>query len=187
LIRLAGGGTTFEAAEANDRNWIGTELYDCAYVEQRLQHRFEISVGRKPRFNYEVLFNHENRRHPVLRGSSGQGMSTRLADRFLEIQQVILDTKIYLEETSEANGAAVIREAVDAAFSKATDWKQIKSGGVDWSKQRRYNQSFAARVGVAIQVSARSDLLIRDVVHPRNNLQKAEIDIGVIIVPDDRM
>jgi len=62
-----------------------------------------------------------------------------LADLFLEIQQVILDTKIYLEETSEANGAAVIREAVDAAFSKATDWKQIKSGGVDWSKQRRYN------------------------------------------------
>jgi hypothetical protein len=29
--------------------------------------------------------------------------------------------------------------------------------------------------------------LIRDVVHLRNSLQQAEIDVGVIVVPDDRM
>jgi len=30
-------------------------------------------------------------------------------------------------------------------------------------------------------------LLIRDIVHLRNSLQSAEIDIGVIVVPDDRL
>ena len=30
-------------------------------------------------------------------------------------------------------------------------------------------------------------MLIRDVVHLRNSLQKAEIDAGVIVVPSDRM
>lgn len=30
-------------------------------------------------------------------------------------------------------------------------------------------------------------MLIRDIVHLRNSLQSAEIDIGVIVVPDDRL
>ena len=53
-------------------------------------------------------------------------------------------------------------------------------------KRIRYNQTFLARLGVEIQVSARSDLLIRDVVHLRNSLQESAIDVGVIVVPDDR-
>ena len=92
-----------------------------------------------------------------------------------------------LEETAKANGAAGIREALDASFAALEDWVGIKAGGIDWVKRVRYNQSFLARLGVEIQVSARSDLLIRDVVHLRNSLQKAEIDVGAIVVPDDRM
>lgn len=92
-----------------------------------------------------------------------------------------------LQETAKANGAAGIREALDSSFAAAEDWVGIKSGGIDWIKRMRYNQTFLARLGVEIQVSARSDLLIRDVVHLRNSLQKAEIDVGVIVVPDDRM
>jgi hypothetical protein len=42
-------------------------------------------------------------------------------------------------------------------------------------------------MGVEIQVSARSDMLIRDIVHLRNSLQQGEIDIGVIVVPSDRL
>ena len=38
---------------------------------------------------------------------------------------------------------------------------------------------------VEIQVSGRSDLLARDIVHIRNNLQDSHIDIGVIVVPSD--
>jgi len=87
----------------------------------------------------------------------------------------------------KANGAAAIREALDDSFGKGQDWVGIKAGGIDWIKRVRFNQTFLARLGVEIQVSARSDLLIRDVVHLRNSLQQAEIDVGVIVVPDDRM
>jgi len=110
-----------------------------------------------------------------------------LADLFLELQEIILQTPIVLEESREANGAAAIREALDKSFSAGKDWVGIKAGGVDWVKRVRYNQTFLARLGVEVQVSARSDLLIRDVVHLRNSLQKADIDVGVIVVPDDRM
>jgi hypothetical protein len=110
-----------------------------------------------------------------------------LADLFLELHDIVLATPIVLEEKSQANGAAAIREALDARFQSAQDWVGIKAGGIDWIKRVRYNQTFLARLGVEIQVSARSDLLIRDVVHLRNSLQRAEIDVGVIVVPDDRM
>lgn len=39
--------------------------------------------------------------------------------------------------------------------------------------------------GVEIQVSGRSDLLARDIVHIRNNLQDSHIDVGAIVVPSD--
>jgi hypothetical protein len=110
-----------------------------------------------------------------------------LADLFLELHEIILSTPIVLEESAKANGAAGIREALDRTFAAGQDWIGIKAGGIDWIKRVRYNQTFLARLGVEIQVSARSDLLIRDVVHLRNSLQKAEIDVGVIVVPDDRM
>lgn len=110
-----------------------------------------------------------------------------MADLFLEVQQIIFETAISLLEESEANGAAAVREALDASFDKTKTWKQTKTGGVDWAKQHRYNSKFVTQLGVEIQVSARSDLLIRDIVHLRNSLQEGQIDVGVIIVPDDRM
>jgi len=42
-------------------------------------------------------------------------------------------------------------------------------------------------MGVEVQVSARSDLLIRDIVHLRNDIQSGKIDVGIIVVPDDRL
>lgn len=36
-----------------------------------------------------------------------------------------------------------------------------------------------------IQVSGRSDLLARDIIHIRNSLQDSNIDVGVIVVPSD--
>jgi hypothetical protein len=110
-----------------------------------------------------------------------------LADLFLELQQIIFDTPIEVIEEREGNGSAVIREALDAKFKSGLDWKQSKTGGIDWIKRVRYNASILARLGVEIQVSARSDLIIRDLVHLRNSLQKSEIDVGVIVLPSDRL
>jgi hypothetical protein len=109
-----------------------------------------------------------------------------LADLFLELQQIVFDTTIEIQEERDANGAAVIREALDTRFTVGSDWVKTASGGVDWIKRIRYNSTFMARLGVEIQVSARSDLLIRDIVHLRNSLQEGHIDVGAIVVPSDR-
>ena len=78
-----------------------------------------------------------------------------LADLFLELQEIILGTRIVLEESAEANGAAGIREALDQSFKAAQDWIGIKSGGVDWVKRVRYNQTFLGYcLGVEIQVGS---------------------------------
>lgn len=75
---------------------------------------------------------------------------------------------------------------IDEKFGQYEDWVQSKSGDIDWVKRFRYNQTIVSRIGVEIQVSGRSDLLARDIVHIRNNLQDSHIDVGVIVVPADQ-
>jgi hypothetical protein len=93
------------------------------------------------------------------------------------------DVRVFPEK--QKNGAGVIRELIDASFTKFPEWEQKKSGDIDWIKRIRYNQTIVSRIGVEIQVSGRSDLLARDIVHIRNGLQDSYIDIGVIVVPSD--
>lgn len=120
-------------------------------------------------------------------GSRDKVCRLGLSALFLELQQILLETDIRLFETKDANGAAVIRKELDDGFGAAGEWKKQTTGGIDWIKRIRYNNSIISRIGVEIQVSARSDLLIRDVVHLRNSLQAGEIDVGIIVVPDDRL
>jgi hypothetical protein len=42
-------------------------------------------------------------------------------------------------------------------------------------------------VGVEIQVSARSDLLVMDMIHLNAAFRAGRLDVGVIIVPSDRL
>jgi hypothetical protein len=88
-------------------------------------------------------------------------------------------------DKKQANGTGVVREMIDAKFGEYTEWVQSKSGDIDWVKQFRYNQTIVSRIGVEIQVSGRSELLSRDIVHIRNNPQDSHIDVGVIVVPSD--
>lgn len=110
-----------------------------------------------------------------------------LADLYLQLQEIILSTRINLTEQRQANGAAVIREAIDAGFVAAGQWTKTASGGIDWVKRFRYNETLMARLGVEIQVSARSDMVIRDIVHIRKSLQDGVIDVGVMVLPNPRL
>lgn len=74
---------------------------------------------------------------------------------------------------------------IDARFGAFEGWIQAKTGDIDWVKRFRYNHTIVSRIGVEIQVSGRSDLLARDIVHIRNSLQDSKIDVGVIVVPSD--
>lgn len=106
---------------------------------------------------------------------------------YLEVQQIIFETEILALEKKQANGAAVIRERLDAAFKSKGEWVPNKSDDVDWIKNFRYNETFLSRLGVEIQVPSRSDQLTRDLVHLRNSLREGKIDAGVVIVPSDRL
>lgn len=108
-----------------------------------------------------------------------------LAHIFLELQEILLSTEIHVLDKKQANGAARVRELIDAQFREREDWVQAKVGDVDWTKKIRYNESVLSRLGVEVQVSGRSDLLARDIVHIRNNLQDSRMDVGVIVVPSD--
>lgn len=108
-----------------------------------------------------------------------------LSHLFLELQEILINTEIYVLNKKQANSAGVVREFIDNGFLQETEWEQKKTGGIDWIKRMRYNNSIVSRIGVEIQVSGRSDLLARDIVHIRNYLQDGNIDIGVIVVPSD--
>lgn len=65
---FGGGGSTFQAAETLHRNWIGSELYDCAAIKSRFSERLPLSLRREPSFDYRVLFtDNENNRRSLLR------------------------------------------------------------------------------------------------------------------------
>jgi site-specific DNA-methyltransferase (adenine-specific) len=53
---FGGGGSTFQAAEANIRNWVGVELYDCEHIKNRLIDNFDQAVGEQPHFDLASLW-----------------------------------------------------------------------------------------------------------------------------------
>ncbi len=110
-----------------------------------------------------------------------------LADLFVELQDILLSTDVRLREEKDANGAGILRRLIDAAFEARGGWEKTASGGVDWIKKLRYNQTYLVRIGVELQVSARSDMLIRDIVHLRNCIDEGLIEVGIVVVPDDRL
>lgn len=110
-----------------------------------------------------------------------------LAELLFELQDLLLSVDVRLKEEKDANGAAALRRMIDAAFEARGGWEKTSTGGVDWTKKLRYNQTILVRLGVELQVSARSDMLIRDVVHLRNSIDEGLIDVGVVVVPDDRL
>jgi hypothetical protein len=104
---------------------------------------------------------------------------------FEEVIKLLEETELFLLEEKDSNSGAVVRERIDAALQQAEGWTKVQSGDVDWRKSRKINGSEVA-IGVEVQVSARSDLVVIDIMHLRDALEKGAIDVGVIIVPSDK-
>lgn len=56
---FGGGGSTYQAAQKNNRYWIGSELYDCKHIKKRLTEEFPISIGLQPDKNLFEVFKEE--------------------------------------------------------------------------------------------------------------------------------
>lgn len=65
LDPFGGGGTSYHAAEKNHRNWIGIELYDCAYIKNRLDLQFPDSVNEPPVFNLKNIYIPQRTMQPI--------------------------------------------------------------------------------------------------------------------------
>lgn len=52
---FGGGGSTYQAAQKLNRNWIGVELFDCHHIKKRMEDEFGLFLGREPRFNLESI------------------------------------------------------------------------------------------------------------------------------------
>lgn len=109
-----------------------------------------------------------------------------LSPLFNEVRQIITNFQLLLKEETDANGGAAVRKMLDDQFEQAGGWTKRKAGGVDWIKCKVVNGTKIC-LGVEVQFSARSDLLVIDIIHLRKALTLGEIDVGVIVVPNDRL
>lgn len=101
----------------------------------------------------------------------------------MEAQETLVAFTLLVEEKKHANGTRGIRRNIDHAFDVVGGWTKLVSGGVDWTKQSKRG----ATIGVEVQVSGRSDMLAVDIMHLKEQIEKGEIDVGIIVVPDDKL
>jgi hypothetical protein len=103
-----------------------------------------------------------------------------------EIKRVIEGFELLVKEQTDANGGAAVRKLLDTSFQEIGGWAKKVTGDIDWIKCHRVNGTNVC-VGVEVQVSARSDLLVVDMIHLTAAFREGRIDVGVIIVPSDKL
>ena len=108
------------------------------------------------------------------------GLSSILED----LRTILTKFPLQVEEKRDANGGAAVRRLIDERFPKA--WKNVAAGDVDWTRCHTINGTRVC-IGVEIQMSARSDLLVVDVIHLRGAIERGDIDVGVLVVPSDKL
>lgn len=91
-----------------------------------------------------------------------------------------------MKETTDANGGAAVRKLIDQQFEAAGGWTRKASGDIDWTKCQKSGRTTVC-IGVEVQVSARSDLLVVDMIHLTEAFRDGRLDLGVVVVPSDRL
>lgn len=100
-----------------------------------------------------------------------------------EVTSTLASFQLLIEERKHANGTREMRRAIDAGFDAIGGWTKLTVGGVDWTK----SNAIGASVGVEVQVSGRSDMLAVDIMHLKEKIVAGELDVGMIVVPDDTL
>ena len=76
-----------------------------------------------------------------------------------EIRGIVTGFPLLVKEATDANGGAAVRKLLDQRFDIPTGWTKKQTGDVDWSKCLSLDGARVC-IGVEIQFSARSDLVI---------------------------
>jgi hypothetical protein len=109
-----------------------------------------------------------------------------LSPLWQELEGILTDFKLNVKEERDANGGAHIREEIDRRFDSAGGWRKTQAGGVDWVKCMDRNGTRVC-LAVEVQFSGRSDMLIVDVTHLRSEIESGSVDVGVIVVPSNKL
>jgi hypothetical protein len=94
--------------------------------------------------------------------------------------------QLLVKEKKDSNGGAAVRKLVDEQFDRLGGWTKKVSGDMDWIKCKVVNGTSVC-IGVEVQVSARSDLLVMDMIHLNAAFREGRIDVGMVIVPSDKL
>lgn len=103
-----------------------------------------------------------------------------------EIKSIVSGFELRVKESVDANGGAAVRKMIDSVFETRGGWSKKAAGEIDWFKCKVVNGTKVC-VGVEVQVSARSDLLVVDMIHLAAAFREGRLDVGVVIVPSDRL
>lgn len=103
-----------------------------------------------------------------------------------EIKEIVTGFKLLVQEKTDANGGAAVRKLLDARFEQFGGWTKKVAGDIDWTKCKVVNGTKVC-VGVEVQVSARSDLLVVDMIHLTAAFRDGRLDVGIVIVPSDKL
>lgn len=103
-----------------------------------------------------------------------------------EIRQIVTGFQLLVQEQQDTNGGAAVRKLLDARFEQSGGWTKKVSGDIDWTKCKVVNGTKVC-VGVEVQVSARSDLLVVDMIHLTAAFREGRLDAGIVIVPSDKL
>jgi|SRR5579864_9655957 len=103
-----------------------------------------------------------------------------------EIKTAISGFPLLVREKKDANGGAAVRKLLDSRFEAVGGWAKKVTGDIDWIKCHKANGTRVC-AGVEIQVSARSDLLVVDMIHLTEAFRDGRLDVGVLVVPSDKL
>jgi len=109
-----------------------------------------------------------------------------LAPLMAELRSIVEGFDLRVREVKDANGGAAVRKMLDQRFGELPDWNTKVSGDIDWRKCTVINGTRVC-IGVEVQFSARSDLLVIDLIHLRKAIDQGEIDVGILVVPSDTL
>jgi hypothetical protein len=109
-----------------------------------------------------------------------------LASLVDEIRSALTGFQLLVKEQKDSNGGAAVRKLIDAQFDRLGGWTKKVSGDLDWIKCKVVNGTSIC-IGVEVQVSARSDLLVVDMIHLNAAFREGRIDVGFVIVPSDKL
>jgi hypothetical protein len=101
-----------------------------------------------------------------------------------EARDILSGFDLRVVEKKDSNGGAALREMIDDRFERAGGWTKKQTGDIDWTKCHRANGTQVC-LGIEIQVSARSDMLVMDIDHLRRSMIAGKIDVGILAVPSD--